>query len=1061
MDTLLRSVKWCFVLLSLLPSIPVKAEGIYKDGKVIIGGLLTVRHKNSDDSCGDLKPQGLAYVEAVIYAIETINKDKSLLPNVTLGYDIMDSCDSPALANSLAFDFVTRNKATKLRYEVNDTAGSFQKYFGVLRKPIAAVIGTGDSSSSVVVASMLHIDDIPQVSPFATSEELSLPYFKTFFRPVPPDGQQAKALADVVDYFKWKYVYVVGVDTSYGRYGVMALENEALERGTFCISQISYFPPSGYQKKMKTIVSKIKLAANVKVVVLWGGPTTSLHFIEEAFMQGITGRTWLAPEGWSEATPLFKDKYMQIIGGFVGTKLRNYNLDGYVRHLTSLNYSSARVQNHTWWKEYWMLQQKCKNALTCDFENFYITKQRYEDMYTAYLAYVIDAVYVIAHAVDAIYRCQESSRSDCPKTEPFIDTKEILKFMRNVTFEGVTGKVEFDKNGDSISSAAYDIVNLHDGDAAPQLRIIGNWDRGKESRLNINNNSLFWNNGSNEVPVSVCMEPCPPGYMQTVTVACCWKCIRCPIGFISQSYSSSNCTECPIDKMPDPNRTECIDLPEVNVSFRDSQAIALVVVAGIEFILVLFVLAIGFKYRNTPIVKSSNREMSVLFLFGIIIGIVSGVILLARPTPLMCYLDNPLHALYYTLCLSILVVKTNRLVRVFEFTFVSSRISQLCNGKNAQFVILFFLNGIAIVLVTLWHVLDPPYVHVTIERLKSKHLGCREHKETLGLALQGSLYAYQLGLSVFCAYYAFKARNLPANFSEARYIAFAMYMQLLCSICYATLQNSVEGNFLTTFSSAIIIISSFGFLVCMFAPKVYIILKFPEKNTAEYVKASVANHSLQRGFSQVNVKPDKKFKTTAAKLKSQRETINSSLSTMSTTDGVKDDSKKMKSVSFQNIIEEVIETSKKPNGVAKGTEICNGNSNPKEAFSRQLNGKEAIEIVEPCKNFDGVAKESEVNECNYIPSRVSKEQKKADEYFASKIHDTVVKEQRTPAVCEANSSEQQEINIWQLNTNAVCPSIPKRAVSKRNEYQNGCIVIDRPPILELETSDREDYETRL
>ena len=266
----------------------VAAEGIYKEGDVVLGALLTVRHKNSDDSCGVLKPQGLAYVEAMLYAIDSINSDENLLPNITLGYDIVDSCDSPALANQVAYEFVTRNQATQVKYATNDTK-NFKTFFGDLRNPVVAVIGTGDSSSSVVVANMLQVGNISQISPFATSEELSLQYFKTFFRPVPPDGQQAKALADVIDYFKWKYVMVVGVDTSYGRYGVMALENESQERSTFCISEISYFPPSGYQNKITTIVSKIKRAENIKVVVLWGGPTTSIHFIQEASRQGIYG----------------------------------------------------------------------------------------------------------------------------------------------------------------------------------------------------------------------------------------------------------------------------------------------------------------------------------------------------------------------------------------------------------------------------------------------------------------------------------------------------------------------------------------------------------------------------------------------------------------------------------------------------------------------------------------------------------------------------------------------------------------------------------------------------
>ena len=40
--------------------------------------------------------------------------------------------------------------------------------------------------------------------------------------------------------------------------------------------------------------------------------------------------------------------------------------------------------------------------------------------------------------------------------------------------------------------------------------------------------------------------------------------------------------------MPDKDQTECIDLPEVNVSFFDAQSIVLLVIAAIELILVIF-----------------------------------------------------------------------------------------------------------------------------------------------------------------------------------------------------------------------------------------------------------------------------------------------------------------------------------------------------------------------------------------------------------------------------------------------------------------------------------------
>ena len=64
------------------------------------------------------------------------------------------------------------------------------------------MIGTEDSSSSVVVASLLHVVQIPAVSPFATSEELSSPFYDDFFRTISPDGQQARAMVEIIRVFQ-------------------------------------------------------------------------------------------------------------------------------------------------------------------------------------------------------------------------------------------------------------------------------------------------------------------------------------------------------------------------------------------------------------------------------------------------------------------------------------------------------------------------------------------------------------------------------------------------------------------------------------------------------------------------------------------------------------------------------------------------------------------------------------------------------------------------------------------------------------------------------------------
>ena len=70
----------------------------YQPGNVTLGVILPLHVKNSEDNCGEFYSFGLGYIEAITFAIERINNNPNLLPNVTLGFDIRDYCDTPILA---------------------------------------------------------------------------------------------------------------------------------------------------------------------------------------------------------------------------------------------------------------------------------------------------------------------------------------------------------------------------------------------------------------------------------------------------------------------------------------------------------------------------------------------------------------------------------------------------------------------------------------------------------------------------------------------------------------------------------------------------------------------------------------------------------------------------------------------------------------------------------------------------------------------------------------------------------------------------------------------------
>ena len=118
------------------------------------------------------------------------------------------------------------------------------------------------------------------------------------------------------------------------------------------------------------------------------------------------------------------------------------------------------------------------------------------------------------------------------------------------------------------------------------------------------------------------------------------------------------------------------------------------------------------------------------------------------------------------------------------------------------------------------------------------------------------MIVYMSFLAVVCTFYAFKARNLPENFNEGRYIVLSMYILLLSSMGYYLVDIGLTGSMETSLACASTLLSSYGLLVCMFGPKIYFVLCKPEQNTHEALCSQVAEFSFSSGIrSRVAVAP--------------------------------------------------------------------------------------------------------------------------------------------------------------------------------------------------------------
>ncbi len=188
-------------------------------GDIIIGALFSVHHQPPADKvherkCGAVREQyGIQRVEAMIHTLDRINADPKILPNVTLGCEIRDSCWHSAVALEQSIEFI---RDSLVAADESEEAGGGAKCAdsGATpmkgKKPIVGLIGPGSSSVAIQVQNLLQLFNIPQIAYSATSMDLSdKSLYKYFMRVVPSDAQQARAMVDIVKRYNWTYVSAI------------------------------------------------------------------------------------------------------------------------------------------------------------------------------------------------------------------------------------------------------------------------------------------------------------------------------------------------------------------------------------------------------------------------------------------------------------------------------------------------------------------------------------------------------------------------------------------------------------------------------------------------------------------------------------------------------------------------------------------------------------------------------------------------------------------------------------------------------------------------------------
>ncbi|XP_069072205.1 vomeronasal type-2 receptor 26-like [Pleurodeles waltl] len=332
------------------------------------------------------------------------------------------------------------------------------------------------------------------------------------------------------------------------------------------------------------------------------------------------------------------------------------------------------------------------------------------------------------------------------------------------------------------------------------------------------------------IPTSVCSPSCLNGFRRVIIrgkPTCCFQCVPCLSGEISNPTDSNECISCPWDQWPNDKLNICIPKATEFLAYEEPFGAVLATSSISLSVIPIVILGLFIHYRNTPIIKASNSKLSYVLLLSLTLCFLCSLAFIGYPRSEKCLLRQAAFGITFALCVSCILARTIMVVIAFNATKPNSDLRRWI-GPQLSYAIINVGTLIQIVLCVLWLAMAPPFSEYNIKI----HPGiillqCNEGSPIAFWCMLG----YLGFLASFSFIVAFLARKLPDSFNEAQFITFSMLAFLSVWMSFIPAYLSTKGKYMVAMEIFAILSSSSSLVSCIFFPKCYIIFFRSEKNT--------------------------------------------------------------------------------------------------------------------------------------------------------------------------------------------------------------------------------------
>ncbi|KAJ7313110.1 hypothetical protein JRQ81_004380 [Phrynocephalus forsythii] len=786
---------------------------------------------------------------ALFFAVNEINENPAILPNVTLGFHVYDSYSNLKLTYGNTLGLLFKSSRFIPNYSCD------------IQKTLIGVIGGLGDDISFSMADILHIYKVPQLSYGSiVSGTIGTNQLAPFYYMAPHEEQQYMGIVQLLQYFGWKWVGLFTEEDERGERFLNALEHLLSQHGVCFafVKKIIEYHNLDRLDEMYDDVSMLDVFFNderVNVFIVYGGPLTVEWFRSFVFIQGLhrgggfsIGKVWIMTAQIDfVATGIGKNMDFQFFQGALSFSVHAQDIPGFKEFLQRVK--PFWNEGDFFLKPFWEQAFDCyfpdpKGSLevdgTCtgDERLESLPAGIFETSMTGHSYSIYNAVHALAHAwhmmssLESHHRAKMKGRNiDLKLSQPW----KLHTFLRDLSFNNTAGEtISFKKNGEIESG--FDIMNLVTfPNNSFQRVIVGKLDpNGHEGQdFIIHEDKIIWHSAFNwMVPNSLCNLYCQCGSqkkMKEGETFCCYDCVPCPEGTISYQTDMSDCVPCPEDQYPNMNKSSCNVKTITFLSFEEPLGIGLASISISFPLLTTSVLILFVKHRETPIVKANNQELSYALLISLLLCFLSALLFIGCPRTVTCLLRQPAFGIIFSVALSCVLAKSVLVSLAFMATKPGSHLMKWL-GKKLALSIVLPCSLFQTIICVLWLITSPPFPDLDMHSVAEEVIvQCNEGSVTLFYCVQG--YMGLLAMASFIC--AFLVRKLPDTFNEAKLITYSML--IFCSVWVSFIPTylSTKGKNAVAVEVFSILLSSGGLLGCIFAPKCYIIILRPEMNSRE------------------------------------------------------------------------------------------------------------------------------------------------------------------------------------------------------------------------------------